>query len=532
MNTKTRIVTLLCTLAFACTLANASPYFRIDSLDEWIEVRPPFLPDMNRVEPLDRTEWDEYMMQWNAASTEREGDPYPIVNFLPAELYPHDGSPIDGVPLDGDEGLIMAWGDDSLPEDNWASAWKLTYAIDPDLSNAIITIGVNPPSGAGINIVSFGIRDAAGNIKSWYWNCGPGGLPQNVTTVITIDPSGTGVGATTPVASSYMNAGCNITQAMDFIVDENSAWVGGPTPIVPLGGTYAGRLWNYWTNLTVMPKNVGAYKGCYVKFSQPPVEIEPGVILGWDEQSLWNPDVPPIMADDWLCKDPRPVTDFHWWGSFIGWSQPHLPPVVPVAFQLGIWTDVPAGVDRPWSHPGELIWQHRCDNWVWNYAGVDRHPDPEHDPIFDGETCFQFNQLLSEEDYFWQDPITPDGTEGNIYWLSIAAVYPAGTEVAYPWGWKTRPKENPELGWDDAVRIRVTNPWLPVIVPGTPPPKFIDGDPVFWPTEAESWDLCFELTTTEPAYEDDPTPGDVNADHVVNLIDFAILANNWLTVVP
>ena len=57
-------------------------------------------------------------------------------------------------------------------------------------------------------------------------------------------------------------------------------------------------------------------------------------------------------------------------------------------------------------------------------------------------------------------------------------------DPTYPWGWKTRP-------WnfqDDAVRI-----WDPTApLPGS---WFVDGEPIWWPTQLDSWDMAFELTT-------------------------------------
>ncbi|MHC4547098.1 MAG: DUF7901 domain-containing protein [Planctomycetota bacterium] len=123
------------------------------------------------------------------------------------------------------------------------------------------------------------------------------------------------------------------------------------------------------------------------------------------------------MADDWQCKDDRPVTDIHWWGSFLGWGEPYPPPILPSAFHIGIWTNTRAGVDASFSHPDHLIWENFCDNWVWNFYGYDEDPR-QADPDFK-ETCFQFNQLLSEDEWFYQEPNEPN----TIYWLSIAAIY-------------------------------------------------------------------------------------------------------------
>jgi len=63
--------------------------------------------------------------------------------------------------------------------------------------------------------------------------------------------------------------------------------------------------------------------------------------------------------------------------------------------------------------------------------------------------------------------------------------------------------------------------------PPTPPTvgsKWVAGNPIWWPTPIDTWDMAFELTTTEPAYADNPIPGDLNADGIVDLFDLSILA--------
>ncbi len=306
---------------------------------------------------------------------------------------------------------------------------------------------------------------------------------------------------------------------MDFIVDENAQWIFGPLPVPPDGTPVFAGMWNYWHDLIVLPNQPQAYKGTYVKYSQPIEEIEPGWILGWDEASTYPVDGVagyPIMADDFPCKDERPITDFHWWGSFVGWNHPYFPPIVPRAFHIAIWTDVPAGADRPYSHPGTVVWEHVCDNWVWNFAGFDVPPlTQEPQQFYENEACFQFNQLLSEVDWFFQEP------GEHIYWLSIAAIYDQGEIPQYPWGWKTRPHKF----MDDAVRTYMAQPWPPVI--GA---QWIDGVPV--ELEGISWDLSFEITTNQPGYCDNPIPGDFDCNKIVDLVDFATFASNWLTVVP
>jgi hypothetical protein len=519
-------------------------HFLVDAQQDWTALLVGEWPQAN-IRPMTPAEWNDpewgYMMHWSEYL--QEGDPYPPTEFLPAKLYVHEGGGSGGTDPE-DAGLVMEWGDQSTPEGGYASAWKYDYGLDPDLSNSIITITVTAPQmgpAGQINAVSFGIQDVNGNIRSWWWSCGPAPapIPWNTPTTITIDTTQIGLGAANPMATGFMNnPAFDLTQSQFFIVDENFQWVGGQVPVPPPGQTQPGGMWNYWHNLLVT-KKTNAYKGTYIKWSQPPV-LDPQSgdvpkINGWDEMSVHTPAMQPqqIMADDWLCTDNRPITDLHWWGSFIGWTQPHLPPVLPKAFHIGIWTDVPVGPGVPFSHPGVMIWEHTCDKWVWNFAGYDVDPrigDPDWQ---ENEACFQFNQLLSQDDWFYQKP---SGPEGTVYWISIAAIYDAAAQVQHPWGWKTRP----HFYNDDAVRIEMT-------ADGIWPPKlgsaWGSGTPIALPPypdpDAVSWDLAFELTTNEKAYIDDPIPGDIGGpggsltpDGIVNLNDLAIMAAHWLVAAP
>jgi len=530
---------------FAAVPASGDPWFLLDSELEWEEsLFPP-----EHISPMTPPEWYEnYMPQWEAFFDE-EGEPYPTeTGFVEPNLYVWGGGGSGGLdPCDA--GLIMYWGNPDMNDGNCCSAFKYDYLEDPDLTNCTIKVTVTapqfspqPPS-TQITQVSLGLQNLPtaanpmGAIRSWYWNVGPPPAPiqWNTPTTVTIDLSKTGLTAATPAATGYMsNPGFSLKTVQWVIVDENGQWVGGAQNVPPPNGGILG-MWNYWHNLSVT-QNVGSggseavNSKWYIKWSQPPTIIDPNanppLIWGWDELS--HHDGPNMVADDWLCKDDRPVTDIHWWGSFIGWRQPKLPPIRPKGFHIGIWTDVPAGVDNEFSHPGEMIWDNYCTNWVWNFAGYD--VDPQGRPEREMEACFQFTQLLSQDEWFHQEPNDDAATDGTVYWLSIAADYdPEDYEDPdfYEWGWKTRRHHFN----DDAVRIfgLIVDP-AGAVWPGNDPhvgSKWNNnGEPIWWPTEDESWDLAFELTTNEGL------DADLNADGIVNFIDFASFADMWLMTIP
>ncbi len=191
-----------------------------------------------------------------------------------------------------------------------------------------------------------------------------------------------------------------------------------------------------------------------------------------------------ILADDWACRDDRPITDIHWWGSYIGYDSPEPPNMGPEMFHIAIWTDVPAGEDRTWSHPGMVVWEWYVprmelqERWV----GCDFYPlSPDQEPIVD--TCFEYHFIIPKELWFYQDP---DPTqEGRIYWISIAAFYPDIIPPEYPWGWKCRP----HFFNDDAVRIyRPTTPGIEWM--------FEEGEPLV-DLQGNSMDMAFVLTTAD-----------------------------------
>ena len=222
--------------------------------------------------------------------------------------------------------------------------------------------------------------------------------------------------------------------------------------------------------------------GTPLKWSQPPVPADPAVpnvYWGWDEPSVYTG--PPRVADDWLCQTNVPVTDIHWWGSYVGWDGSGSRPLAPVAFWFGIYTDVPAVPGLAPSHPGDLVWQYTSANYAEDFVGYDQ--DPRGSPIIDH--TFQYTVYLPQPEWFYQPPTS------QVWWLSIAAVYPTGATPTNIWGWKTRP----HYYGDDAVRL--IGQYLPGQEPGA------SWQPIEYPT-GTSWDMAFELSTV-------PEPGSLLA---------------------
>ncbi len=553
--------TLSLLLFFTAAAVNGETFFLLDLEREWVEALEQQNPGNNSVRPPLPEEIDNLIQLWN--SPDVEGEPFRTDEFRMPELFV--APDVDPETPGEQAGMVMGWGNpapvqqggDEGSDMDLSAGWVMEYSVDPDLTNTTISLKVTAPS--FITSVTFGLIDLEGDQISWNWSPGtdfPNGFsPPGAPTTITINTANMpfSMATPTPMASGFApNPNFDINKVASFFINETFHTTPGIFTVSPPGGGSAMILgWNAWDEFEVKPNptSVSPYKGYHVKYSQKPEEFEPGLIYGWDQLSYFNyiPGIEGVVfmaADDWVCTDSRPITDLHWWGSFKGWTRNFPPSIVPDYFLIGIWKDVPAfPPQKPYSNPKELVWAHKCYKWVWNYAGEDidprcNYPRNDLDPDFftmigqynlqrphceEGETCFQFNQLLSEDEYFKQE-------EGeNIYWISIAAVYQNISdprEIPYPWGWKTKPY-NPDKAPDIAVIINDIDNWP--LIPGMT--SVTGWKPIILPNQQAlpnmPFDLTFELTTNQPPCTPE-IKGDIDGDCDVDLDDLYWLSINWL----
>jgi hypothetical protein len=259
-----------------------------------------------------------------------------------------------------------------------------------------------------------------------------------------------------------------------------------------------------------------------LKWSQPPIEIDPMLsrtpeYCGWDQESLTSDPCTYWMAvaDDFRCLGTMPITSVHWYGSHIGWGEPCLPPIVPSAWRIGFWSNIPAGsgTDPDYSRPEVLLWQVEvpANRVEWEYIGNDWFPFPD---MVLPEACFQYYVKFEPNEWFWQSHYELD-TQDNIFWISIAAIYP--TEVAWPWGWKTRP-----WPWmDDAVTFEHWGPLDPGVA--VDPDVVVPIENALVCSEPNSYDVAFELDT-DPCYIkwEQPFTGIRHWRHYEDIVSMAI----------
>ena len=245
------------------------------------------------------------------------------------------------------------------------------------------------------------------------------------------------------------------------------------------------------------------------KWEQPP-DLD---ISGMDVNASWLfGESPYVLADDFNCTRPGPLTEIHVWGS---WYLDYMPLGDPmnVTFTLSIHEDIPIGPDG-YSIPGELLWMRMFNpgefvlgQW---YEGLQEGwlnpPDYYEWP---GDTiCFEYIFFLEPSEFFQQG--TPEYPV--VYWLDVHA---DPHEMAAMFGWKTTPLE---FQWNDnAVWGQGLEPY--------PGPWY----ELYYPPMHQMWpDAPLDLAFTIHGIEYPICPGDANCDGEISWrdIDFFVAAMN------
>jgi hypothetical protein len=145
-----------------------------------------------------------------------------------------------------------------------------------------------------------------------------------------------------------------------------------------------------------------------------------------------------VVADDFSDFNPLPIGHVTFWGSYLGDSDPSGAPLVN-AFQISLYTDVPAvvGTSANFSHPGTLIAMQTVTAGALTpssgtFTATPVPPGASKVPPPAGESgLIEYNAELN-----WQQTNFPDATNGNVEWISIAALVPPTGSVE--WGWHDR----------------------------------------------------------------------------------------------
>lgn len=220
----------------------------------------------------------------------------------------------------------------------------------------------------------------------------------------------------------------------------------------------------------------GDFGGTYTVSSPSPEPVKwkqrPDTEHGINVKS--DPRMMATVADDWLCLDGSPVSDLHFWGSYLGWYDTvQLPPGPPPGiekFRIQVYSDAPAipGPD-PFSRPDKLLYETWTDTFTESYEASFPVTFPQ-----GAEFEHKYRYDLDLPRIFWQG-------RDKIYWLNISAVPaepPPGSEEV-PWGWESSMDR-----WNDAAvsgyyQDPINRFWEPIENPMT----------------VEYADMSYELTT-------------------------------------
>jgi hypothetical protein len=194
-----------------------------------------------------------------------------------------------------------------------------------------------------------------------------------------------------------------------------------------------------------------------LKFSQQPLDGRPLFNPSGTEDRFWGHDelstaysqITPngptpyrgtFMADDFADKFSTPIVHVKWWGSYLN---NFVSPNFPVdKFLISIESDVPAGPDNPFSHPGQPLLNQivRRGPLVPGSGTFTETPVSGGGPPLN-ERLYEYNAELHLGKEFFQEPDT-------VYWLKIVALVdvPAGLNFdpvnpptfATRWGWHNR----------------------------------------------------------------------------------------------
>jgi hypothetical protein len=163
----------------------------------------------------------------------------------------------------------------------------------------------------------------------------------------------------------------------------------------------------------------------------------------------------------------------------------------------GIVHTVAVGLGSSFSHPGEVIWEYETSKYDEVLVGYDKHPEGE-----PNEPVFRYSIRLPEDKWFRQP------NYNGIFWLSVQAVYDTNTPN-YNWGWTN----HKHVFNDDAVSgyyDDVGGKWV--------------WTELYDQTDA-SEDMSFMLFTDPKVCS---TCANYNCDAIVNFLDYADFADDWL----
>ena len=137
---------------------------------------------------------------------------------------------------------------------------------------------------------------------------------------------------------------------------------------------------------------------------------------GWDI----NITYPAELGDDWICSESGPVSDFHFW---VSWLDDEIPDEIGNAiehFTISIYSDIPAGQSQTgYSTPGDMLWTRNFVPNEFSYQPAFDHLQGWFDPYMGfADPINHYGCYRIDIDNF-DEPFVQE--KGTVYWLVITA---------------------------------------------------------------------------------------------------------------
>lgn len=281
----------------------------------------------------------------------------------------------------------------------------------------------------------------------WGWKTRPAHWLDDAVT-LSLTTSSVGVGlepSTSTMRPAEDSAVCLPGESYDmaFALDTDPQYVKWDQPFTGL------RDWAHYEDQVSIASLGGGAGGAVEKWKQEPDLTGTGVDVDAtdDRPRTWPPQV---LADDFQCTTPGPLTGIDIWGS---WFSDILSDndAANVEFVLSLHKDVPAATSPTgYSLPGTILWTKTYPAQTFTVTKYDTEVQPFYSPCNgfylrnNHREVYKYTFQVPEQEAYLQEGTAQQPV---VYWLSVQArlLHKVGT-IPTRWGWKTSTKE-----WNDTA---------------------------------------------------------------------------------
>jgi hypothetical protein len=244
--------------------------------------------------------------------------------------------------------------------------------------------------------------------------------------------------------------GQNAKYDMAFALDTDLIWVKWQQPFTGL------RDWPDYTDEASTAKGA-RLSSIAIKWQQEPDISSNGLDMDAtvDNPRTWSPQ---ILADDYQCKQPGPVTQIWVWGSYYLDELPGNDPSN-VQFTLSIRADVPAGNQAgSYSMPDKVLWTKTFKKGQFAVQESKSQRQSFFSPCnaeyttYSHTRVFKYTFTIDPSEAFVQ---TGTSEKPVVYWLSVQAGLTPSAGGMVRFGWKT----STSFWNDDAVWALALEPY-------------------------------------------------------------------------